>query len=144
MQHLELAIENLDPDPDVGNMTAPRRDTNVERKKRLQRVLSGWQSPLSLYNTGVARYEDLNEDDRLRFNWLQAQRFAALELLLDLDRHHSIKPEVIDFVNDALRQDLSNSGVKMWWKNWGHNVYASDFRDPVSGILRSAEAAPRS
>ena len=97
-----------------------------------------------LYNTGVAHYEDLDEDDRLRFNMLQAQRFAALELLLDLDRHDSIKPEVVDFVNDALRQDLFNSGVKMWWEEWGHNIYASDFRDHVSGLLRSPEAAPRS
>lgn len=72
-----------------------------------------------LYNTGRADYEALDDDDRFRFNWLQARRWAAFELVVDYHQGGSMKDEILLIVESYMRDDLSQPGIRRWWSDWG-------------------------
>lgn len=97
-----------------------------------------------LYTCGCANYEDLGEDERFRFDFIQVQRWAGFELLWDYHRGGSVKDELLGFVDRQLRLDLSKPGIRQWWLNAGRTIFASDFRDCADHVLQKGDEEPRS
>jgi hypothetical protein len=89
----------------------------------------------NLWNRGCASYSNLDEDDKLRFHCVIAERYGAFELFYDYHKSRNVKIEAIHGINRWMREDFATLGVRTWWEERGRETYSYDFGAIVDEVV---------
>jgi len=105
-------------------------------------LLFGWTAKVSsdsdtarLYVAGRKSFEELSEEDQMRFAHLLLEKFACLELLREYDKDQLGKLETVDKAIDWIREELTQPGSIQWWNERGSKAMSSDFATYVNGLI---------
>ncbi len=115
-------------------------DGAIDRIVRWQARRAGSDEMLHAWIDGQKSYENLSEEDQIRFESMMAEALATAETTLEAGKLGSIKEETVARTHDWIRGNLEGPGALQWWRKRGQHIFAADF---VEEVERSLSDRPR-
>ena len=117
---------------------AATRDLAFHSQENFQQLVQDAEL-LKIYRQGIADYDSLPEDERLRLSLFFANMFRVAELQYLHATRDKSDPVHFKSMGMGLLEGLTFPGVRRWWE-LSHEMFDDGFQSHVNGTIKSAVA----